>query len=116
MAKKEDSYPATTSDSTPDVTNQQVLQVLLDLLKEARQRAAGCPPTVQLDPEDVRDIAFATAVFTLIEGGLRLETPFVNTRTENNEGGGGGGTEVRIIGANFIPLRQSRSAPRSPKL
>ena len=47
MAKKEDSYPATTSDSTPDVTNQQVLQVLLDLLKEARQRAADTT-TVEL--------------------------------------------------------------------
>jgi hypothetical protein len=102
MPEKKDSDPATTPDARPEVTNQQVVRVLLDLLKDVRQRSSSVD-TVEL-PENVkRDIASATAIFILIEGGLRLETPFANTRTENNQGPGSGGTEVRIIGANFVP-------------
>ena len=101
MPDKKDSYQATPPEVTPEVANQQVVQVLLDLLKEARQRSS-ITPTAELSEEEKRNIESATAIFTLIAGGLNLETPFATTRTENNSGPATGNTPVRILGTNFV--------------
>jgi hypothetical protein len=102
--EKKDSYLATPSDAKPpEVTNQQqVVQVLLDLLKEARQRTASTT-TVELPPEVVRDVAFANAEFALIDRGLKMEPPFTNVRIEPTSGPATVLTEVRITGTNFVP-------------
>jgi hypothetical protein len=102
MPEKKDSYPATTPDPKPDVTNQQVVQVLLDLLKEARQRASA-QATAELPPEVARDVAFANAEFALIDRGLRMQTPFANVRINPSSGRNTVQTNVTISGANFVP-------------
>jgi hypothetical protein len=102
MPEKKDSYPATTPDPKPDVTNQQVVQVLLDLLKEARQRASTAA-TAELPPEVARDVAIANAEFALIENGLKMQAPFGTLSISPAQGSRNGGTAVTITGANFIP-------------
>jgi hypothetical protein len=86
----------------PDATNQQVVQVLLDLLKQAQQRSS-ITATVELPPEVERDVAFANAEFALIDRGLKMETPFTNVRIEPVSGPANVRTEVRIFGADFVP-------------
>jgi hypothetical protein len=111
--EKKESYPATPSDTrppdarssdakAPDVANQQVVQVLLDLLKQAQQRSS-LTTTVELPPEVERDVAFANAEFALIDRGLKMETPFTNVRIEPVSGPANVRTDVRIIGADFVP-------------
>jgi hypothetical protein len=95
-AKSSDAKP-------PDVTNQQVVQVLLDLLKQAQQRSSSLTTTVELPPEVARDVAFANAEFALIDRGLKMETPFLNVRIDPATGPANARTEVRITGTNFVP-------------
>jgi len=111
--EKKESYPTTPSDTrppdarssdakAPDAANQQVVQVLLDLLKQAQQRSS-LTTTVELPPEVERDVAFANAEFALIDRGLKMETPFTNVRIEPVSGPANVRTDVRIIGADFVP-------------
>ena len=86
----------------PDVTNQQVVQVLLDLLKQAQQRTS-LTTTIELPPEVARDVAFANAEFALIDRALKMETPFTNVRIDPVSGPANVRTEVRITGTNFVP-------------
>jgi hypothetical protein len=86
----------------PDATNQQVVQVLLDLLRQAQQ-SSSITTAVELPPEVARDVAFANAEFALIDRGLRMETPFTNVRIEPVSGPANVRTEVRITGADFVP-------------
>ena len=104
MPEKEpkDSYPATASEGKQEATNRQMVQLLLDLLKEARQRAASTA-AAELPPEVKRDIAFANAEFALIERGRRLETPFTNVQINPSSGRSSVQTDVTITGANFVP-------------
>jgi hypothetical protein len=85
----------------PDATNQQVVQVLLDLLRQAQQSSSTT--AVELPPEVARDVAFANAEFALIDRALRMETPFTNVRIEPVSGPANVRTEVRIFGADFVP-------------
>ena len=102
MPEKRDSLPATTPETRADAANQQVVQVLLDLLKEARQRASTSV-TAELPPEVARDVAIANAEFALIENGLRMQSPFGTLTISPAQGSRNGGTTVTITGANFIP-------------
>ena len=103
MPEKKDSYPATTPDAKPDATNQQVVQVLLDLLKEAQQRASTTT-TVELPPEVARDVAIANAEFSLIDNGLRMRGAVRDAGDRARSGRRNGGTVgARSTGANFIP-------------
>jgi hypothetical protein len=102
MAEKKDSYSAATSDPKPDAANQQVVQILLDLLKQARQSATATT-TVELPPEVARDVAFANAEFTLIGNGLKMQAPFATLVVTPSQGTRNGGTVVTITGSNFVP-------------
>ena len=78
--------------------------------RSAAQTAERRPATRQhiLDedlPEEVkRDIAFATAVFALLDGALKLQTALTGREITPNVGSTAGTTEVAIRGTNFIPL------------
>jgi hypothetical protein len=102
MPEKKDSYPAPASDPKPEAANQQVVQVLLDLLRQARQSAAATT-AVELDPIVERDVAIASAEFALIENGLRMQAPFGTLTISPPSGRRAGGEPVTITGANFIP-------------
>jgi hypothetical protein len=106
--EKKESYSTMPSEARssdakpPDATNQQVVQVLLDLLKQAQQRTS-ITTTVELPPEVARDVAFANAEFALIDRGLKMETPFTNVRIDPVSGPATALTPVRIFGADFVP-------------
>ena len=102
MPDKKDSSSATTSDARPDATNQQVVQVLLDLLRDAQQRTAATT-TVELPPEVARDVALANAEFSLIGNGLKMQAPFGTLVVTPSQGSRNGGTVVTITGSNFVP-------------
>jgi hypothetical protein len=102
MPEKKDSYPTTTAEPKQDATNQQVVQVLLDLLRDARQRSAATT-TAELPPEVARDVAFANAEFTLIGNGLKMQAPFATLTVTPSQGSRNGGTVVTITGSNFVP-------------
>jgi IPT/TIG domain len=102
MPEKKDSYPATASEPKQEATNQQVVQVLLDLLKEAQQRTSSAT-TVELDPDVERDVAFGNAMFALIEGGLKMQTVFALTSISPTEGIPKTGGNVTITGTNCVP-------------